>query len=91
MDGLCVSERTPHFDRMFRKYDRVVLTEDLPGLGLQAGDVGVVIHVYPASAAYEGEFLTLDGETAGIATLPAGRVRAVRKGEIAHVRGLLAA
>lgn len=76
---------------MIREHDQVVLTEDLPELGLQAGDVGVVIHAYPAGEAYEVEFLTLDGETAGIATLPANRVRAVRKGEIAHVRGLLAA
>lgn len=76
---------------MIREHDQVVLTEDLPELGLQAGDVGVVIHVYPAREAYEVEFLTLDGETAGIATLSSSRVRAVRKGEIAHVRGLLAA
>lgn len=74
-----------------REHDQIVLTEDLPELGLQAGDVGVIVHVYPASEAYEVEFLTLDGETAGIATLPSGKVRAVRKGEIAHVRGLLAA
>lgn len=76
---------------MIREHDQVVLTENLPDLALEAGDVGVVVHVYPAGEAYEVEFLTLEGETAGIATLPAGKVRAVRKGEIAHVRGLLAA
>lgn len=76
---------------MIREHEQVVLTEDIPELGLQAGDVGVVVHVYLAGEVYEVEFLTLDGETAGIATLPAGRVRAVRKGDIAHVRGLLAA
>jgi hypothetical protein len=76
---------------MIREHDQVVLTENLPELALEAGDVGVVVHVYRAGEAYEVEFLTLEGETAGIATLPAGKVRAVRKGEIAHVRGLLAA
>lgn len=76
---------------MIREHDQVVLTENLPDLALEAGDVGVVVHVYRRGEAYEVEFLTLEGETAGIATLPAGQVRAVRKGEIAHVRGLLAA
>ncbi len=71
--------------------DQVVLTENLPDLSLEAGDVGVIVHVYRAGEAFEVEFLTLEGETAGIATLPAGKVRAVRKGEIAHVRGQLAA
>ncbi len=76
---------------MIREHVQVVLAEDLPELGLQAGDVGVVVHVYPAGEACEVEFLTLDGETAAIATLLTGRVREARKGEIAHVRGLLAA
>ncbi len=40
---------------------------------------------------HEQVVLTLEGETAGIATLAADKVRSVRKGEIAHVRGLLAA
>jgi hypothetical protein len=76
---------------MIREHDQVVLTDDLPELALQAGDVGVVVHVYPSGAAYEVEFLTLEGETAAIVTLGADKVRAVRKSEIAHVRQLLAA
>jgi hypothetical protein len=76
---------------MIREHDQVVLTEDLPDLAFEAGDVGVVVHVHRGGEAYEVEFLTLDGETAGIATLAAGKVRAVRKSEIAHVRERLAA
>ncbi len=76
---------------MIHEHDQVVLTDNLPELALEAGDVGVVVHVYRGGEAYEVEFLTLEGETAGIATLAADKVRSVRKGEIAHVRGLLAA
>lgn len=76
---------------MIREHDQVVLTENLPELALESGDVGVIVHVHAAGEAYEVEFLTLEGETAAIATLPAGKVRAVRKSEIAHVRELLAA
>jgi hypothetical protein len=38
---------------MIREHDSVVLTQALEGLGLIAGDVGVVVHVYPGGAAYE--------------------------------------
>lgn len=76
---------------MIHEHDQVVLLENLPELALEAGDVGVAVHIYPGEAAYEVEFLTLEGETAAIATLPAGKVRAVRKSEIAHVRELMAA
>lgn len=76
---------------MIREHDQVVLTENLPDLALEAGDVGVVVHVHRGGEAYEVEFLTLDGETAGITTLEAGKVRGVRKSEIAHVRERLAA
>lgn len=71
---------------LIREHEQVVLTEPLPELGLEAGDVGVVVHVHRHGEAFEVEFLTLDGETAAIATLEASRIRAVRKGEIAHAR-----
>ncbi|MGH8696935.1 MAG: DUF4926 domain-containing protein, partial [Burkholderiales bacterium] len=32
---------------MIGEHDSVVLTKDLPSSGLIAGDVGVVVHVYP--------------------------------------------
>jgi hypothetical protein len=71
---------------MIREHQRVVLAKPLPELSLAAGDVGVVVHVHQDGEALEVEFLTLDGETAALATLEKSRVRAVRKGEIAHAR-----
>lgn len=76
---------------MIREHDPVVLTEALPELGLEAGDVGIAIHIYDMGKAYEVEFLTLEGESAAIATLSTRQVRAAEKGEIAHVRHILTA
>jgi hypothetical protein len=71
---------------MTRQHQHIVLAKSLPELGLEAGDVGVVVHVHRGGEAFEVEFVTLDGETAAIATLEAKSIRAVRKGEIAHAR-----
>ena len=38
---------------MIKDHDCVVLTSDLPGEGLVAGDVGTVMHIHRDSAAYE--------------------------------------
>jgi hypothetical protein len=76
---------------MIREHQQVVLAKPLPEHGLEAGDVGIVVHVHRGGEAFEVEFLTLDGETAAIATLEAGSIRAVRKGEIAHARRRVAA
>jgi hypothetical protein len=59
------------------EHDRIVLTEALPNEGLEAGDVGTVVHVYKDGEAYEVEFLTLDGRTAAVATVEASQVRPV--------------
>ena len=45
---------------MIKEHDRIVLTSDLPGEGLKAGDVGTVVHVHKQGEAFEVEFLTLD-------------------------------
>ncbi len=76
---------------MIREHDQIVLTEDLPEFALEAGDVGVVVHVHRNGEAYEVEFLTLTGDTTALSTLRAQQVRAVRNREIPHVRELLAA
>jgi hypothetical protein len=69
----------------------VVLKVDLPTSGLAAGDVGTVVHVYGDGAAYEVEFVALDGETAAVVTADAEQLRAVRPHEIAHARTLAVA
>lgn len=73
-----------------KEHDRVVLTSPLPAEGLKAGDVGVVVHIYPEARGYEVEFTMLTGRTAAIVTIPAEGIRPVDAGEITHARRLLA-
>ena len=71
---------------MIDELARVVLTAAIPAEGLEAGDVGTVVHVYPDGTAFEVEFVTLDGETAAVATVEASQVRAVGDRDITHAR-----
>jgi hypothetical protein len=71
---------------MIKELDPVVLTEDLPQKGLQAGDVGWVVMIHGGGAGYEVEFVTLSGETVSVETVPARSVRPAQKNEIAHAR-----
>ena len=75
---------------MIKEHDRVILTADLPDEGLQSGDVGVVVHVYPNARAYEVEFMTLAGTTIAVATIPAEHVRPVTESDVSHARPLAA-
>ena len=71
---------------MFQKHARVVLTCPLPALGLEPGDVGVVVHIHGQAAAYEVEFMSLDGRTIGVQTLRADQLRAVSASAVPHER-----
>ena len=71
---------------MIKEHETVVLTDSLPDAGLEAGDVGVVVHVHRNGEAYEIEFLTLDGNTLTVETLRSGQIRAAGKQDIPHVR-----
>jgi hypothetical protein len=71
---------------MIREHDRVVLKTAVPAEGLEAGDVGTVVHVYKDGLAYEVEFTTLDGKTAAVVTVEAAQVRPVGRREITHAR-----
>ncbi len=62
---------------MIKEHDCIVLTEDIPDGGLQAGDVGTVVHVHRDAAAYEVEFITLTGETVAVATVLPFQLRPV--------------
>ena len=73
---------------MLREHDRVVLTEDLNEQGLKAGDVGVIVFVHKDGAAFEVEFLALDGNTVAVATARAGQVRPVTAQDVSHARTL---
>ena len=73
---------------MFKEHERVVLKTSVSSEGLEAGDVGTVVHIYRDGHAYEVEFTTLDGQTAAVVTLEATQVRRVGKREITHAREL---
>ena len=64
------------------------MLKDLPVDGLQAGDVGTVIHIHRQGEAFEVEFMTLDGGTVAVITLLSSQIRAVSKRDITHVREL---
>ncbi|MFT3817220.1 MAG: DUF4926 domain-containing protein [Rubrivivax sp.] len=71
---------------MFSEHSQVVLAAALPALGLEPGDVGVVVHVHAAGAAYEVEFMSLDGRTIGVQTLRADQLRPVSASAVPHER-----
>lgn len=73
---------------MIKEHDCVVLTSDIPDEGLQAGDVGTVVHIHRNGAAYEVEFITLTGQTVAVATVLATQLRPVGRRDISHVREL---
>lgn len=73
-----------------KEHDRVVLLTAIEPARLEPGDVGTVVHVYPGEAAYEVEFVALNGATAAVETVAATAVRAVRPREITHAREVIA-
>ncbi len=73
---------------MIRELDTVVLNNDLDEYGLKKGDIGTIVLEHRNSAAFEVEFITLDGETVAVVTLLASQVRAIGKRELAHARTL---
>jgi hypothetical protein len=73
---------------MISEHERVVLNKAVSNLGLEAGDVGTIVHVYKGGVAFEVEFVSLDGETSLVATVLAEDLRPVHKREIPHARQL---
>jgi len=73
---------------MIKEHDCIVLTQDLPNEGLQAGDVGTVVYIHRGGEAYEVEFVTLTGQTVAVATVRSTQLRPVGRQDIAHVREL---
>ncbi|HUT56831.1 MAG TPA: DUF4926 domain-containing protein [Phycisphaerae bacterium] len=71
-----------------KELDTVILTADLPDHGLKKGDIGTVVDVHGGGAAYEVEFVTLDGETLAVATLKPSHLRSIAHREIAHARAI---
>jgi hypothetical protein len=74
-----------------REHDCVVLTANLLSEGLEAGDVGTVVHIHRGGEAYEVEFMTLAGTTLAVATVMSDQLRPVGKRDVSHVRELIPA
>ena len=74
---------------MIQEHDCIVLTQDIQNEGLQAGDVGTVVHIYQDGAVYEVEFATLTGQTVAVATVLFSQLRPVNRQDIAHARELV--
>jgi hypothetical protein len=75
---------------MIRELDRVILTTDVPELGLKAGDVGTVVLDHEGQG-YEVEFMALDGETLAVVSLYPNQLRPIARREIAHARAVTTA
>jgi hypothetical protein len=73
---------------MFEELDRVILTEDLPNHGLEAGDVGTVVLVHRGGAGYEVEFVALDGETIAVVSAHPHQIRQAASREVPHARAV---
>jgi len=73
---------------MINEHERIVLTAPVPNERLEIGDVGTVVHVNADGEAFEIELMTLDGQTAAIATVEASAVRPVTARDISHSRHL---
>ncbi|CAN5170136.1 hypothetical protein BH09GEM1_BH09GEM1_23440 [soil metagenome] len=69
----------------FRELDTVVLTHDVPDVGLCAGDLDAVVHLH-ADDIVEVEFVTAAGRTQALLTLSNADVRAVRDDDLLAVR-----
>lgn len=63
----------------FELFSDVILTRDVPGSGLRAGDVGTVVerHVVSgiAEEGYSVEFFDMTGNTVAVVTLAASALR----------------
>ena len=70
------------------EHDTVVLTRSLVDHGLEAGDVGAIVHVYDDGCAFEVEFVAGSGSTLAVVTLEASDIRPVATSEILHVRSM---
>ncbi len=75
----------------FETYSDVVLTEDLPGSDLRAGDVGTVVDrraVPGLEDGYSVEFFDMTGRTVAVVTVRESQVRRPTRADRPSVRAL---
>jgi hypothetical protein len=68
-------------------HKEIVLCRDIAEHGLQVGDLGTVVHIYPAGG-LEVEFFTAAGKTRAVVTLRQEDARAATDNEVVAVRTL---
>ena len=71
-----------------KEHDLVVLTHDSPEHGLEAGDVGTIVHCYSDGEAFEVEFASAAARSIAVLTLEKKELRELEEGEILHARRL---
>jgi len=71
---------------MIQELDTVVLARDMPEVGLEKGDIGVVVHCYVDNQAFEVEFVTGAGKTVALLTLSPQDLRPMGQQDMLHVR-----
>jgi hypothetical protein len=71
---------------MLSEHSIVILNADISDSGLQAGDVGTIVHVHGQGKAYEVEFVDGDGTTIALMTLGSNDIRPIGPGELLHTR-----
>lgn len=76
---------------MLKELDPVVLTRDVPEHRLSEGDVGTVVHVHRDAETYEVEFVTAEGRTVAVLTLPIDALRKPEDYDMLHVRSIASA
>lgn len=81
------SPLTPSGGSELREHDIVTLTVDVPGEGLESGDMGTIVSVYADGEAFAVEFIAFDGETVAIADVQADQVRPASAEEINRICG----
>jgi len=75
---------------MIDELDLVVLLHHDDVHGLEAGDVGTIVHCYKNGKGFEVEFVSADGKTIALLTLSDAEIRPFEQSEILHVRDLTA-
>jgi len=75
---------------MFALHQTVALTQDIPGSGLQSGDLGVVVAILDSENC-EVEFVAASGRAQALLTVSAADLRAIGDQDLIAVRSLVAA
>jgi len=74
-----------------KEHEPIVLTRGRAEIGLEAGDVGMIVHIHRDGEAFEVEFVTLTGRTVAVVTVPASDLRPISQRDVSHVRQMRAA